>query len=48
MRRIRAQHWRQRRWDVANDVTPSICFGVERKLCDIYTLEFDDSERYAR
>lgn len=37
---------RQRRWDVANDVAPSIYFGLDRKLCGIYTLEFADGQRY--
>ena len=37
---------RQRRWEVANDVAPSIYFGVDRKLCGIYTLEFTNGERY--
>ena len=32
---------RQRRWDVTNDVAPSVYFGLDRKLCGIYTLDFD-------
>lgn len=37
---------RQKRWDVSNDVAPSIYFGLDRKLCGIYTLEFANGERY--
>lgn len=37
---------RQRRWDVANDVAPSVYFGLDRRLCGIYTLEFGNGERY--
>lgn len=37
---------RQRRWDVTNDVAPSVYFGLDRKLCGIYTLEFKNGERY--
>lgn len=36
---------RQRRWDVTNDVAPSIYFGLNRKLCSNYTLEFENGER---
>lgn len=36
----------QRRWQVSNDVAPSIYFGLDRKLCGIYVLEFADGERY--
>lgn len=37
---------RQRRWEVDNAVAPSVCFGLDRKLCGIYTLEFAAGERY--
>ena len=37
---------RQRRWEVTNDVAPSVYFGLDRKLCGIYTLEFENGERY--
>ena len=37
---------RQRRWEVTNDVAPSVYFGLDRKLCGIYTLEFEKGERY--
>lgn len=37
---------RQRRWEVANDVAPSVYFGLDRKLCGIYTLDFENGERY--
>ena len=37
---------RQRRWDVTNDVAPSVYFGLDRKLCGIYTLDFENGERY--
>lgn len=37
---------RQRRWEVANDVAPSVYFGLDRKLCGIYTLEFENGEHY--
>ena len=36
---------RQRRWDVTNDVAPSVYFGLDRKLCGIYTLDFDLGNR---
>lgn len=36
----------QRRWNVSHDVAPSVYFGLDRKLCGIYTLEFADGERY--
>ena len=37
---------RQQRWEVTNDVAPSIYFGLDRKLCGIYTLEFTSGDRY--
>ncbi len=37
---------RQYRWEVTNDVAPSVYFGLDRKLCGIYTLEFAGGERY--
>lgn len=37
---------RQTRWQVSNDVAPSIYFGLDRKRCGIYTLEFEGGERY--
>lgn len=37
---------RQRRWEVDNAVAPSVYFGLDRKLCGIYTLEFAAGERY--
>lgn len=37
---------RQRRWEVSNDVAPSVYFGLDRRLCGIYTLEFAGGERY--
>ncbi|MGP9583912.1 GIY-YIG nuclease family protein [Brachybacterium sp. AOP35-5H-19] len=37
---------RQRRWEVTNDVALSVYFGLDRKLCGIYTLEFEKGERY--
>lgn len=37
---------RQRRWEVSNDVAPSVYFGLDRRLCGIYTLEFTGGERY--
>ena len=30
----------QRRWEVTNDVAPSVYFGIDRKLTGVYTLEF--------
>ncbi|MGP5412083.1 GIY-YIG nuclease family protein [Brachybacterium paraconglomeratum] len=37
---------RQRRWEVENSVAPSVYFGLDRKLCGIYTLEFEGGQRY--
>lgn len=36
----------QLRWEVSNGVAPSIYFGLDRKLCGIYTLEFKEGDRY--
>ena len=37
---------RQLRWELSNNVAPSIYFGLDRKLCGIYTLEFEGGDRY--
>lgn len=36
----------QRRWEVTNDVAPSVYFGIDRKLTGVYTLEFKGGEKY--
>lgn len=36
----------QLRWEISNGVAPSIYFGLDRKLCGIYTLEFKGGDRY--
>ena len=36
----------QQRWEISNGVAPSIYFGLDRKLCGIYILEFTGGDRY--
>ena len=36
----------QLRWEISKGVAPSIYFGLDRKLCGIYTLEFKGGDRY--
>ena len=36
----------QLRWEISNDVAPSVYFGLDRKLCGIYILEFEGGDRY--